>query len=151
MELSYGKLMRSCCRRYSVLVLNIVQLQLTSGWKNSEKLEVSWIRTRPELGPLTLVWSEKNLGFKGLMCYVLLGLLITWCEIYKWRAQNHSGLTHQTLHGFGSTWDLYYMQNVQICMKATKLSTLLQPYLLLVMYMTFQYLTVSCLPAVGHV
>ena len=30
-ELSYRKLMRSCCRRYSVLVLNIVQLQLTSG------------------------------------------------------------------------------------------------------------------------
>ena len=44
--------MQSCCRRYSILVLNIAQLQLR---KNLEKLGVSRIRTRPELGPLTLI------------------------------------------------------------------------------------------------
>ena len=35
--------------------------------------------------------------------------------------------------------------------RATKLPLLFQPYLLQVMYMTFQYLTVSCLPAIGYV
>jgi len=35
--------------------------------------------------------------------------------------------------------------------RATKLPVLFQPYLLQVMYMTFQYLTVSCIPAIGHV
>ena len=35
--------------------------------------------------------------------------------------------------------------------KVTKLHVLLQPYLLQVMYMTFQYLTVSCKPAIGYV
>ena len=55
MELLYWKLMQSCRRKYSVLVLNIVQPQLTSGWKNGEKLEVSPIRTRPKLGPFTLL------------------------------------------------------------------------------------------------
>ena len=47
-----------------------------------------------------------------------------------WRAQNHSGLTHQ---------------------KAIKLPVLFRPYLLKVMYMTFQYLTVSCIPTIGRV
>ena len=40
--------------RYSTLVLNIVQLQLRAAWKNGEKLKVSRIRNRHELGPLTL-------------------------------------------------------------------------------------------------
>ena len=35
--------------------------------------------------------------------------------------------------------------------RATKLPVLFQPYLLRVMNMTFQYLTVSCIPAIGHV
>ena len=46
------------------------------------------------------------------------------------RAQNHSVLTHQ---------------------RATKLSVLFQPYLLSIIYITFQYLTVSCIPPIGHV
>ena len=37
--------MRSCWRKYSILVLNIVQLQLRAAWKIGEKLEVSRIRT----------------------------------------------------------------------------------------------------------
>ena len=37
-----------------------------------------------------------------------------------------------------------YMQYVG--QRATKLPVLFQPYLLQVMYMTFQYLTVSCIP-----
>ena len=35
--------------------------------------------------------------------------------------------------------------------RATKLLVLFQSYLLQVMYMTFQYLTVSCIPAIGYV
>jgi len=35
--------------------------------------------------------------------------------------------------------------------KVTKLPVLFQPYLLQVMYVTFQYLTVSCIPPVGYV
>ena len=46
------------------------------------------------------------------------------------KAQNRSGLTHH---------------------RAAKLPVLFQPYLLQVMYMTCQYLTVSCIPAVGYV
>ena len=42
-------------------------------------------------------------------------------------AQNHSGLTYQ------------------------RASVLFQPYLLQVMYKTFQYLTVLCIPAVEYV
>ena len=61
MELSQRKLMRICCSRYSVLVLNIVQIQLTSGWKNGEKLEVSRIRNRPELGTSNMVESRHYL------------------------------------------------------------------------------------------
>ena len=33
--------------------------------------------------------------------------------------------------------------------RVTKLPVLFQPYLLQIMYMTFQYLTVSCIPAIG--
>ena len=35
--------------------------------------------------------------------------------------------------------------------RATKLPVLFQSYLLQVMYMTFQYLTVSCIHAIGYV
>ena len=35
--------------------------------------------------------------------------------------------------------------------RATKLPVLFRPYLLQFMYVTFQYLTVSCVPAKGHV
>jgi len=35
--------------------------------------------------------------------------------------------------------------------KVTKLPVLFQSYLLQVMYLTFQYLTVSCIPAIEYV
>ena len=35
--------------------------------------------------------------------------------------------------------------------RATKLPVLFQPYLLQVVYMTFQYVTVLCIPAIGYV
>ena len=44
-----------------------------------------------------------------------------------------------------------YMQYVRGGQRATKLPVLFQSYLLQVMYMTFQYLTVSCIPHTGHV
>ena len=50
---------------------------------------------------------------------------------FKWRAQNHSGLTHQTLHGI---WGI-------VCtgQRATKLPLLFQPYLLQVHFNTWQF------------
>ena len=77
-------------------------------------------------------------------------------ELHKvsiiWRAQNYGGLTHHTLHGFAA-WCLRPSNMFATCkgQRATKLPVLFQAYLLLVMYMTFQYLTVSCIPAVGYV
>ena len=43
------------------------------------------------------------------------------------------------------------MQYMYVGQRATKLPVLFQPYLLQVMFMTFHYLTVSCIPAIGHV
>ena len=59
------------------------------------------------------------------------------------RAQNHSGLTVNT------AWVccLHMFDAICIGQGATKLPVLFQPYLLQVVYVTFQYLTVSCIPA----
>ena len=53
-----------------------------------------------------------------------------WCLKTLQRTRNHSRLTHQ---------------------KTTKLPVLFHVYLLQVMHMTFQYQTVSCIPAIGNV
>ena len=72
---------------------------------------------------------------------------------YKWRAQNHSELTHQTLHGFVA-WHLRPLNMFATCnMYRSKghLCYSSHSYLLQVMYTTFQYLAVLCIPATGHV
>ena len=90
--------------------------------------------------PFCLVWSN-------ISCFKPQNIS------YKWRAQNHSELTHQTLHGFVA-WHLRPLNMFATCniyRSKGHLCYSSHSYLLQVMYTTFQYLAVLCIPAVDHV
>ena len=88
----------------------------------------------------------------GMDCYLLFPVVsvrLLMVSEHRWLTLVGKLIRHSMglLHGIQGC----LLHAICIGPTVTKLPVLFQPYLLQVMYMTFQYLTVSCIPATGHV
>ena len=72
------------------------------------------------------------------------GPTVNYVQIKSGLGTNSPNTVVGLLHSMFTTYNMYRS-------KVTKLPVLFQPYLLQAMYVTFQYLTVSCIPATGGV